>query len=124
MQNFCDNCNHAACNVGREFDAAVLHYKRGLEKSKKLVEDFHKELEVMIASRPQEGGQILAAISALLQETATTQSNRKVVEEESLRPEATGNAAYDKSRDPRRRFPKENNTFSQNVVTSPLTLQW
>jgi hypothetical protein len=117
MQNFCDSCNHAACNVGREFDAAVLHYKRGLEKSKKIVEDFHKELEVIIASRPQEAGQILAAISAFLQETATTQSKRKVVEEESSRPEATGNAAYDKSRDPRQKIPQTHNPFSMHVGT-------
>jgi hypothetical protein len=98
MQNFCDSCNHAACNVGREFDAAVLHYKRGLEKSKKIVEDFHKELEVIIASRPQEAGQILAAISAFLQE-------------------ATGNAAYDKSRDPRQKIPQTHNPFSMHVGT-------
>ena len=115
MQNSCDSCDHAACNIGRELDVAVLHYQRGVEKAKKLVEDFHNKLDVIIASRQQEARRILAAISALLQETATTQSKPNVVEEESPRPEATGNAAYEKSRDPRRKIPNTNNAVSMDI---------
>ena len=115
MQNYCGSCDHAACNIGREFDAAVLHYQRGVEKAKKLVEDFHNKLDVIIASRQQEAKRILAAISALLQGTATTQSKSEVVEEKSSRPEATGNAAYDKGRDPRRKIPNTNNAVSMDV---------
>ena len=115
MQNSCSSCDHAACNIGREFDAAVLHYQRGVEKAKKLVEDFHSKLDVIMASRQQEVRRILAAISALLQGMASTQSKPNVVEEESSRPEATGNAAYEKSRDPRRKIHNTNNAVSMDV---------
>jgi hypothetical protein len=71
--DFCGSCNHAACDVEREFDAgaraskvAALHYQRGAEKSKKLVGDFREWLDNLVTSRQEEASHITAAGTATL----------------------------------------------------------